>query len=164
MNIYVDTAFGLYNLLSDSGGVMIGLKSIKMTGQHYICNYWQSLLTMDLLLNSNCPISMVYLYWVSRTYKAHALDKLRKGKNTRLTSSASNQGVDEGGDPLLLHQVRRVVRFQARGEQLLQKLRPPVVIGYDGVLLRITVLRTWPDILAWVCYWWDQRRLVMSLM
>ena len=23
---------------------------------------------------------------------------------------------------------------------------------------------TWPDILAWVCYWWDQRRLVMSLM
>ena len=58
MNIYVDTAFGLYNLLSDSGGVMIGLKSIKMTGQHYICNYWQSLLTMDLLLNSNCPISI----------------------------------------------------------------------------------------------------------
>ena len=41
-------------------------------------------------------------------------------KKSDLTISVGNEGGNESGDPLLLHQDHQVVRLQARGEQLLQ--------------------------------------------
>ena len=58
---------------------------------------------------------MVYLYWATRAHFKRVLDKFKKEKSN-LTSSVNNEGVNEGGDPLQLLQVLRVVRLQALRE------------------------------------------------